>query len=601
MKICKNCGANLESDVLFCTDCGASTQPSDSNTSGAGNSVQQLVHCTNCGMKILRSSPECFACGAQNEWFTPPPLPEKQVHCTNCGMKILQSAPKCPTCGAANVWFQETPQSEKDDPASDTRMKWFGIIAALAILIVLACVIVPDLLKDTTPRGYVTQSLQRTLDRFSQTANELTNNLDFLSVLKQTQNTPHTDKFRFTINYVDTLEMVGGLDLPLNMTSVESDLSNKNVYIRSESFGSAAEFCANGDLIGMRFPRLYGGKAFAVNTKTLGADINANPRVLEKYGDIPEELSFSVFDLQSLLPLLMENPKQYQELMHVSAQAWKDMVDNLTVEKGGAEQLVLHDGSAIECTQYFVTLTAENQINTLRTFMTRLSGRIQDSAYVKQAAEKMDRFLQSGWESYCMDIPITLLIDQEGLVRSAQALYKFSGKDMGTLKLIIRLNGSGSLFNSLEVILARILPEGEENTILNLSCKGNHTGRNGIFQDATKLTLVNGGGLAARMHSTTDYRDGKFVYRIQYGSSADESLVYTGEIDASGENNTLSINLSDNGALYKNAALKLAYTRVPGVSGAGRDFFKGDLLMLLKMTEAERQALDKERTKRMRF
>lgn len=643
MKTCKNCGASLDDNLLFCTECGtpaeagASDSPSSVPTPtppgepqvhctncgvkmpqsapacpecGAPNEMaatgepaappeqpalpEQLIHCTSCGAKMLQSAPACPECGAPNEFRNDAPEPEPIIHCTNCGAKMPQSAPACPECGAPNeiaaIVPQASPASAAAIPAANTK-KWIGIAAIVVVAVLLVCLVLPNLLGG--PHGYVINAFNRTTEKFSDTFTELTDNIEFLSVLKNTQDKAHTDT-------VVISQSGSGLPfaVPSFKTTLESDLPGKRIYAKMEVLGVAAELCADNELIGMRIPMMTGEEVYAVNTKTLGKDLKANP--LFASSSMPpeiEKLSFSIFDKDFWQDALAStgDPEQYKELMDVTAKAWDKMLDNLEMEKGESAKLTLSNGDTIQCTEYTVLLTAKNQIDTLRTFMTSLlkTDFAKSNLNMDMSPAELEEDLSYIAENHKTDITIHLLIDNSGLIRSAEAVYplKYGEVEVGSINALLLLNGNENPFDSVELIFTAVPMAGtvQPEQVLKISSKGNHTGKDNVFNDVTTITAK-----YEQYQFITDYNGSLLRFRATSSNAYNSTVEYSCNISASKADNTFSIRFDDlkiQKGWYDTINLAVSIDRTPGVSDSGASFFKGNPIMIPKMSIMELETL----------
>lgn len=97
---CPNCGADVQSDALFCGKCGYKVEAEEKNNKTkickkCGSLIPvDSAFCTNCGCKADKEFAVkiCPVCGKN--------LDEGVIFCENCGAKVSEeSVTRCPQCG----------------------------------------------------------------------------------------------------------------------------------------------------------------------------------------------------------------------------------------------------------------------------------------------------------------------------------------------------------------------------------------------------------------------------------------------------------------------------------------------------------------------
>lgn len=94
---CAVCGAVLEKDAQFCSNCGA-RRVAPRETAFAGKER----FCVSCGARISQKARFCVNCGAQQpEMAAPEPEPQPtQRRCPSCGAEVEADVRFCTHCGA---------------------------------------------------------------------------------------------------------------------------------------------------------------------------------------------------------------------------------------------------------------------------------------------------------------------------------------------------------------------------------------------------------------------------------------------------------------------------------------------------------------------
>jgi predicted amidophosphoribosyltransferase len=91
VRVCENCGKQLEEGTIFCQFCGVRGAP-------AQVPAPAQMFCPNCGGSLVEGSAFCPKCGARKA-LAQPPAPV-QTFCSKCGKNLATGAAFCPNCGA---------------------------------------------------------------------------------------------------------------------------------------------------------------------------------------------------------------------------------------------------------------------------------------------------------------------------------------------------------------------------------------------------------------------------------------------------------------------------------------------------------------------
>ncbi|MDI6723146.1 MAG: zinc ribbon domain-containing protein [Methanobacterium sp.] len=92
---CSNCGAQIEENVKFCTECGSKME-------------QEELKCPSCSAQLPKDTKFCTECGTKIE--TAP----KEVICPKCRKKLSANLKFCTECGT-RLGLQAPEKKSHDD------------------------------------------------------------------------------------------------------------------------------------------------------------------------------------------------------------------------------------------------------------------------------------------------------------------------------------------------------------------------------------------------------------------------------------------------------------------------------------------------------
>ena len=117
---CCNCGASLDNDALFCTECGTKVEHS------------QKYHCPSCGAELDADSVFCTACGTRIDRVptpvsesVPPPVPIASQSAST-QQPVVQQA----------VAMEETEQTYEESEETMSKNTLIAIIVAVAVVLI---------------------------------------------------------------------------------------------------------------------------------------------------------------------------------------------------------------------------------------------------------------------------------------------------------------------------------------------------------------------------------------------------------------------------------------------------------------------------------
>lgn len=91
-KECSNCGAQVEENMKFCTECGSKMEP-------------EVLKCPNCSVELPEGTKFCMECGTKIGADPEPKIEAapKEVICPRCRKKLPANLKFCTECGTELV------------------------------------------------------------------------------------------------------------------------------------------------------------------------------------------------------------------------------------------------------------------------------------------------------------------------------------------------------------------------------------------------------------------------------------------------------------------------------------------------------------------
>lgn len=541
-----------------------------------------MKNCTDSG---LRHSDKVFVCG-------------------KCGQPIDLFVPICRHCGALNDARNDAAQeahsaacaveadAARDNAAAIKRKRRRLLAAAIALIALAAAVIFVFLGENIDPRARLIKSFARTSAQLSSVGESLGSNIDFISVLNDTQDAAHTDTLTLSVSFKDAGMLQSLMGAASAKLTLESNVPEKILYLKGECMGISGELCANGDLAGFKIPIALGSKVYAINTRTIGRDAQGSGLAQTTGLDIPEDAAFSFFDGRPSGGA-EQGDSAVQTLMADFRGALAKAAASLEVEKAGARPISLYDGTQEKCDVFIATLSSERMLVLIRECLTAISNAQSNGLEMRTQLDTatINAMMDTFSSALTSELPIEILVDSRGLVRSIETTLNLANSQSVSAKLL--LNGSGNLFDSVSLSMSST-SDGRVNEIAFAS-SGNHTGRGGEFSDISTFTLSSGGAAADSFSIQTNYSGGELsVKTIEGGRTA---LSLSCDIDVSKKDKSIRAvaqNLPFSDIITTdNADLSVVYSRFAGTSDAGKNFFQSPQMIFEMSPETLREAAGK--------
>lgn len=100
---CSNCGAQMEEDIKFCTECGSKMESPET----------EKLKCPSCSAKLPNGTKFCTECGAKVDENP------KEVICPKCSKKNPVNTKFCTDCGT-RIGQPVSNKKTHDDPIDET-------------------------------------------------------------------------------------------------------------------------------------------------------------------------------------------------------------------------------------------------------------------------------------------------------------------------------------------------------------------------------------------------------------------------------------------------------------------------------------------------
>jgi len=107
---CSNCGAQIEENFKFCTECGTKIEPEE-------------LKCPSCSAQLPEGSKFCTECGTKIETAPGPKIDTapKEVICPKCRKKLSANLKFCTQCGTR--LGSQAPEKNSHDDEVDKLIK----------------------------------------------------------------------------------------------------------------------------------------------------------------------------------------------------------------------------------------------------------------------------------------------------------------------------------------------------------------------------------------------------------------------------------------------------------------------------------------------
>jgi predicted amidophosphoribosyltransferase len=100
IRICPNCGAEIEEGILFCSKCGTKLEI-PAPAAPVKEEKPDFKVCPTCGSKLTLEAAFCPSCGTKQEIIEEKmeEIPQEPKKCPQCGAEVEEGVAFCPSCG----------------------------------------------------------------------------------------------------------------------------------------------------------------------------------------------------------------------------------------------------------------------------------------------------------------------------------------------------------------------------------------------------------------------------------------------------------------------------------------------------------------------
>jgi len=101
IRLCPNCGSEIDEDNLYCSKCGARIEP-PAPAEPVEEKKPDFKVCPTCGSKLTLEAAFCPSCGTRQDIIEEDKkeIPQDSKKCPQCGAEIEEGSSFCVNCGA---------------------------------------------------------------------------------------------------------------------------------------------------------------------------------------------------------------------------------------------------------------------------------------------------------------------------------------------------------------------------------------------------------------------------------------------------------------------------------------------------------------------
>lgn len=607
--ICKNCGAEIEDGLVFCTQCGSKQEGDTAKTCpDCGTPIEDGVQfCTQCGRAVGEKA-ETGTGAAEADGTAETGTQEAEQSggfCINCGAPLAAGSAFCTNCSAPVPGAVAKPAPARR-AVSKRLITIVAAIAAVGIVSALGMAMVNAM----NPRSALIKAYSKTSQELVSAKQQLKKNVLPLNILSSNIAKANTQTFQMELDASDGAwgSMGYVMEIMKPELKIESDYAGKLLYANANVMGGEYILCAKDSLIGISAPVLYGDKVFTVDTKTLGDDLMASSMYDPYYMDDMDlsGLSFTIFDkperiAEAFTEVGLGSTDDDNKLQADIIRILKKAAGKMEIEKGVKVKVDFESGETVDGKEYEVifsdTLQKELLIDLIDTFADNPSGRVElerRGVYeedIEEAKEEIEKLRLS-------DLTALVTVDNKG--RMVGISTKFAPEIGTAVSIELWLTDYETLANGVELKTTMVTPY--DNVILALTSQGNHTGKDGDYENEIQLRMTIDDetmmiNLSSSYESDKTGGDLNCSGSVNVPGETPVAFKVEGRVDADKGNKSIKasidkISLSGQGISIP-TGLKIKYSMTSGVSEKAKKFFdKANKVMVLECTPEELREME---------
>lgn len=628
---CSVCGSELPENSKFCTFCGntvkAAAPEVPAYTPPTAPAYTPPVYNTpgyNYQVPASQQPSHGYTPPApQQPTYTPPSYnPQPSGYQQNTYVPPVYTPP-APSYSDEKVVVPAKPV--KKAKKSKKGFAILGVIAAILAVVIIAGVVVLNI-----PSVKVPLALTRSIHAYAGIADDigLTDAVSFIQE-DQAYNTTLALSYEkmndmFLMQAPAALQEMKGVGIRVTESfSLKDRLASANLALFYKGSDLVtADLGIDDNVVWASVPALLKDK-YALNTETLGLDL-IEMGVMENEDGF-DKFGFNFFNMMDLLM----TAKPSEDIVKDFTKAAKDLAEEIEIEADGSDEIKVN-GERINCSKYNVTISQD----ALEDYLDAIEDPMND--YVDQildlyedlfrsigapdyAVDEMKEELSSSFElsyvidslkdalDYIGDVELELYI-KGGYVMAA--VYELEVDDE-TMVITLNMGGEGKYVDNFSLTV-----EMEDYFSLELESSGNHTGKGGIYESETKLTVEVDGEKVVTVSGEFQYEPKKKEENLSFSLSATPNMnadEYANEYGPSATAASMllsSLNFSGEGQLTVNKKGYSLDLEELSVSAMGMDLITlglecsvseytgakeaGSVKYIFKLSEDEMMALSQE-------
>lgn len=436
-----------------------------------------------------------------------------------------------------------------------------GVIAAIVAVVIIAGIVVLNM-----PSVKVPLALSRSISAYTGIADDigLTDAIAFIQE-EQAYNTTIALSYEkmndmFLMQAPAVIQEMKGVGIRVTESfSLKDRLASANLALFYKGNDLVtADIGIDDDVVWASVPALL-KDTYGVNTKTLGLKLIEMGAMENEDGF--DKFGFNFFDMIDIL--MAAEPSE--DIVKDFVKATKDLAEEIEIEADGSDEIKVN-GERINCSKYNVTIpqdAMEDYLDAIEDPMNDYVDQIMDICVdlfrsigapdyaVDELMEEMSYSLDIGYLfdslkdalDYIEDVELELYI-KGGYVRAA--IYELEVDDE-TLVVTMNMGGEGKYADDFSLTM-----EMEDYFLLELESSGNHTGKGGVFESETSLTVEADGEKVVTVSGEFQYEPKKKEdnlsfslsvtpnmdvdgYANEYGASATAASMLLSSLGYSGE------------------------------------------------------------------